>query len=470
MTTLLLLGLIAAVGLAWGLLAVRAWPVTDARHSGRPLRLLLWAIALTAVACSVLMSQGMKVAAQTLTEVAGFAFPAVLLAAIVGTWGIQGRAVYKFIPIALLAFSAVIATSALLNSQIGEVTWAIAVGLLYLPGLTAAIWRTSLSRQNLRQTVCRIGLSIVWMSLAYTVVDLHHALGDLPRRLMLPGIEFRLAGVTPHPNGLAFIAALALFLTMRERRRFWLLHTVACIVILFLAEARTLTVGLMVALAAYWIVSARKSRMVRAVNAAAFCAPIAVFLWPSIVSSFEETSLGSDVTTLNSRTTVWQLVADNWTQHPVLGWGAFTFDNNTGSPLSALFFNNSHNQFLEALIEGGLVGLLLIVGVAIVLAWSVLTTRDASYVAVTIMTLFFMMTEVPLTLHNYGFGFSVVLGSLLLAILIPGPVNYSSPYRAKHAFSGDAPRVRLENVTAPHRTTGTSHGPPRSVASVASLK
>jgi O-antigen ligase len=457
MTTLLLFAFVGAAGLAWGFVVLQAWPRSDAHREGRPLRFLLWAAAISAVAFSVLQSMEMKSAEVAFASVAGVLFPSILLCGLFATNSIRGQATRPLVPVALLAFSAVITISAFLNGQIGQVTWLIAFGLLYLPGLTVAVWRTSATRESIRVTVRQICLSIVWMSLAYALVDLPHALGDLPRRWAVPGIAFRLAGVTPHPNGLAFTAAIAIFLTFRVKQRFWLVHVLACAAVLYLAEARTLSVGLAVALAGYYIVSAKKSRLVRMINTVVIGTPIAVFLWPTIASSFEETSLGSDVTTLNSRTTVWKLVADNWTENPVLGWGAFTFDNMTRSPLSALYFHNSHNQFLEALIEGGAVGLILMAGVALVLAWSVLTTRDAPYVAVAIMTLFFMMTEVPFTLHNYGFNYSVLLGALMLAILVPGPINHASPCGvvAKRSARQDATLARLENALASQRRAGT---------------
>lgn len=459
MITLLLLGLLAGAGLIWGLIAVHAWPRSDALHEGRPLRLLLWGTALGTVTFSVLLSQGMKSAADALGSAAGVALPAVLLCALIATWGIRGQAARPFVPLALLAFSAVTAISALLNGQIGQVTWLIAFGLLYLPGLTVLIWRTSASRENIRGTVRRICLSIVWLSLAYAVVDLPHALGDLPRRWALPGIDYRFPGVTPHPNLLAFTAAIAIFLTWRLKQRFWVFHILACLAVIYLAEARTLTLGMLVAAAGYVIVSAKKSRLVRMFNMAVCTAPVVVFLWPKVASLFEETSLGSDVGTFNSRTTVWGLVAKHWTEHPVLGWGAFTFDDKTGSPLSALFFNNAHNQFLQALIEGGAVGLILMTCVALVLAWSVVITRDAPYAAITIMTLFFMMTEVPFTLHDYGFNFAVAFGALLLAVLLPGPVDYAPPAVDPPITSGrqDVALVNIERVLSAQRSARTYH-------------
>lgn len=425
-------------------------------HEGRPLRLLLWAIAISAVALSVLQSLELKSAAEALSAAAGVVFPGVLLCGLLATLSIRGQAARPFVPVALLAFSAVVAISALLNGQIGQVTWLIAFGLLYLPVLTVAIWRTSATRESIRDTVRRISLSIVWMSLAmlsliflmpwgiypaagscresiFGLPASHHTpMGCLhggDRRLPHDAVQAEVLVPTPsrlrrsslprggaHPNG--WIVG----------RGCWLLYRLG-----------------------------KKSRMVRMINTAIIGTPIVMFLWPTIASSFEESSLGSDVTTLNSRTIVWRLVADNWTEHPLLGWGAFTFDNATGSPLSLLFFNNSHNQFLEALIEGGAVGFMLMAGVALVLAWSVLTTRDAPYVAVAIMTLFFMMTEVPFTLHNYGFNFSVVLGALLLAILVPGPVEHAMPdtVTPQRPAREDATLKRLENALASQRRAGT---------------
>ncbi|MDQ0689841.1 hypothetical protein QF047_000801 [Arthrobacter sp. W4I7] len=70
---------------------------------------------------------------------------------------------------------------------------------------------------------------------------------------------------------------------------------------------------------------------------------------------------------------------------------------------------------------------MLMAGVAVVLAWSAFRSRDALYVAVVALTLFFMVTEVPLALHNYGFNFSVVLGALLLAIFIPRLTDHFRP-------------------------------------------
>lgn len=412
----------AVAGVAWLLIMVSKWQASDADHNGRPLRMILWAIALLSCASSTLTSLGLAAPAQSLSAIGGVGVPGILVAGILGTFRIKGSSTTRAVPIALLIFSAVLAISALLNDQIGIVTWLIAIGLLYLPGLVALVWRTAAPVSVIRKTVMNISLFITWASLAFAVIDLKHAMGDLPRRFQIGDIQYRLAGITPHPNLLSFVTAIALLLTWQLKPRGRILHVLACVAVLLLAESRSLLIGLAVGAACYWIVSARGSRIVRLINTTLVGLPVAVIFWPSIISAFDDSSLGNDVSTLNSRTLVWNLIGTYWTDKPLLGWGPFAFNDRTGSPISSLFFDHAHNQLLEALVEGGLIGLLLMGIVTVRIAWSAARSRDAAYVGLVVVLLFFMMTEVPLTLHDFGFSFTVVLGSLLLALIVPGPM------------------------------------------------
>lgn len=144
-----------------------------------------------------------------------------------------------------------------MDVQVSEVTWGGVFGLLQLPGLIVAIWKTNVSRESIRHAIRTISMSIVWLSLVSAAVDITHATGDLLRRIVVPGGDFRLGGVTLHTHLLAFTAAIALFLTVRPRGRFWFLHVLAYLAIFVLAEVRTLTVGLAVAGAEYWIANAK---------------------------------------------------------------------------------------------------------------------------------------------------------------------------------------------------------------------
>lgn len=442
--SLILTAFCALACLVWAVLLAANWRHQDARHNGRPLRMVLWAMALTSCVASVLTSFHQVSAADAVYAFGGVVFPGLLLAGGFGSLWAKGRSSYPVVPMALLFFSVVLLISAAANGQIGVITWLVTTGLLYLPGLVLVLWRTTAPLEVIRGVARRICLFVVWASLAFAVVDLPHAMGDLPRRFPVGQLQFRLAGVTPHPNLLAFTTAIAVFLTLKTKTRLRIPHLLACGAILVLAEARTLTIGLIIGLLAYWIVSTRGSRLVRAIGTAIFAGPVAVAFWPTIMESFDDSSLGADVSTFNSRTLVWNLVGQYWTDRPLFGWGPFAFNDRTMSPISSLFFDHAHNQLLESLVEGGLLGLAAMLIVVVRLGWSVLHSRDAPYVAITAMTLLFMMTEVPLTLHAYGFSFAVVLGSLLLAILVPGPIEVPKPEPRAKRFKVNPHFARIE--------------------------
>ncbi|WIA99760.1 O-antigen ligase [Curtobacterium sp. MCBA15_012] len=428
---LALFGILAVSIVAVAALVVIWREAEKKRPSGLPLRTILWTMTLATGVVNLLTVLEQGGTAETLTDIAGVVFPGVLLVAVLAAFKNPGRSTTPLVPVGLVAFSLILIVSALLNSQFTEVTRLIAAGILYLPGLVVAIWKTTASADAIRSTVRHICLTIVWASLVLLAINPTAAMGDLPRRVTIGDLPFRVAGVTPHPNLLAFIAAVGLILVLKHKSRLRLVHVAAIAVILVLAEARSLTIGLAVALALYWIIAGRGSRAVRTFAAVLVGLPIAVFAWPAIDDAFNDSTLGSDVTTLNSRTVVWNLVGRYWVDHPVLGWGPFTFNDATHSPASSLFFNHAHNQLLEALIEGGLVGLLLMVVSLGVVTWYAITTRDVVYAATAVITLIFAATEVPLTLHNYGFNFPVLVGAVILAILVPGPVDADMSLRGR---------------------------------------
>lgn len=456
--SIVLIVLFGLAGLVLAPVIVLQWRQADTWNEGRPLHLVLWGMALTSCALSVLKSVGEASLATSVAAFAGVIFPSILLAGSIGSCWIKGRSTQPLVPVVLLLLSVVLYISALLNGQIGVVPWLIAIGLLYMPGLTVVIWKTSAPVESIRGTIRQISVFIVWASLAFAVVDLPRAMGDLPRRFQIGPFESRLSGVTPHPNLLAFTAAIALFLLLATRARFRLVHVSACLIILVLAEARTLTVGLVVGLLAYIIVTARGSRLIRMAWAVTISSFLLVALKPLISSAFDNSSLGDDVTTFNSRTQAWGLVEEYWVERPLFGWGPFVFDDHTASPVSVLFFNHAHNQFLEALIESGLLGLICMLAVVAAITWSLLVSRDGPYAATAAMTLIFMLTEVPFTLHNYGFSFAVVIGALLLAILVPGPAPASGSTPPELCRSGSG-RGRAASTTISTSLEGVAYLP-----------
>lgn len=419
---------VATVGM-WGVILAGAWGRSRNHPSqmgisgggSRNIIILLWSIIVASSLVSILKSLGFLSFATSLSVLCNVVFPVAVLAGAMGSLRTRSVSSARLIPTWLLLFSAAQIAASVVNGQLQLISPLLLTGLVYLPGLTIILWKSDASRDAIRHAVMNISLTVVWASLVFSAVDLRHAEGDLPRRVLIGTLEHRLAGVTPHPNLLALTAAIGLLLIIRAKPKMWVLHLAAIGAILVMAEARTLTLALAFALLAYWIVAGRAARFIRALGGLLVALPLTIALWASGSASFGATDLGGDVATFNSRTDVWALVGQYWSQKPLMGWGPFAFNDDTSSPLSTLFFNNAHNQLLEALAEAGILGLAAMLTVLAGIVFAAIRYRDPVFTAVAAMALIFMMTEVPLTFHDYGFSFTVGVGALLLAILVPGP-------------------------------------------------
>jgi O-antigen ligase len=239
---------------------------------------------------------------------------------------------------------------------------------------------------------------------------------DLPRRFALFGLTERLAGITPHPNLLSATAAVAMLLSMHLRRHA-AFASVACVVTIALAESREGALGLVAALVIYWVYQRGPSgaRLVVAVPAA--IGVLAAAIQASSDFASPASALTADASTLNSRTVIWHDALQFFAQKPTLGWGPFAFADDANTPFSRVFFLNAHNQFLQGLVEGGVIGLAAVTFLAITLisiGWRHRATPV--YPALAAFTLLMMLTEVPFTIHLYGLSYVLVVAWLFLAV------------------------------------------------------
>lgn len=420
MTKWLALGMLLAV-LVFVPLVTMQWRHAEKKSPGRPLRFLLWLLVLGTTAQSITTSLGNESLANVIFTTGSLALPAVLVAGAVAALADSGMSTNPIVPGLLLLLAGLQFVSTLFSGQLNSVGYIIILGLIYLPGFTLILWKNPGPVIKLRQTLIACTGLVVWGSLAFQIVDPVAAASDLPRRYAVGSLTDRLSGVTPHPNLLAFAAGTMLILLVGTKVRLRTVHLSACLVILVLTEARTETVSLVAAFAAYRIVSGTGSRTGRLVWLTLVGAAGWLLAGPTLMNSVNSSELGSDVGTFNGRVAAWDLVEASWPLKPIFGWGAFVFDDRTGTALSNTFFLNAQNQFLEALIETGLLGALCVVVLAVALLYKTLSSNDGPYAAMVVSMLIFSLTEVPLTLHNFAFNFSVTASVLMLCVIIPGP-------------------------------------------------
>jgi exopolysaccharide production protein ExoQ len=188
--------------------------------------------------------------------------------------------------------------------------------------------------------------------------------------------EYRLMGLT-HPNNHAQECAAVIFCSlaamrlMPERRRFYMLTTIAAFGFILLTRSRTSILAVLVALGfgALYIMPKRRVFGIGLVTAAVVLI-ISVY-GPDVIDSakhmllFGRQESAADVGTLTGRTELWSELMTYVGAHPIAGYGfeGFWGPLHTASVSLALGWvvPHAHNGYIEMLLDLGAVGLLLFV-------------------------------------------------------------------------------------------------------------
>lgn len=389
------------------------WNDREQARPGTVLRHLLWAFTVVTSATSVANRAGALPNAVTVGGLV--AAPVVVAVGAFVTWRHRHPAGGSALFGTLLAYSAAEVVSVLVSGQVAQVASEVG-GLVYLPGLAVIAFMTRASSAEMLAAVRRTCLLITYASVAIFAANPALAGRGLPRRFALPGVTERIAGATPHPNILAIIAALALLLVLAHRARWWQVHALAAAGCLVLAESRNMAIALAMALICYWMTAGR-APMGRVLVGLPLLGAGALLLASIQVTS---QTFGEDTDTFNNRSIIWDVAWRYFPEKPVFGWGPFAFDRDVPTPFSRsygldYYFPHAHNQFVQAAIEAGVLGAAAMVAVVVVAARLVFR-RPAKplLIATTALVFVYMFTEVPLTVHIYGFNIVVPVLAMIL--------------------------------------------------------
>jgi O-antigen ligase len=166
----------------------------------------------------------------------------------------------------------------------------------------------------------------------------------------------RLIGLFNHPRQLG-IYALMLFTVELYYNERGLLHKfilIICPIALLLAMAKT---AIVLAVIVLFLHISRKGIVPFLV--AVFCIIIGIIIFQ--LSSIQDLSGGNDFSTLTGRTFLWGMLIDNWSDNVFFGSGPAYF----GSGLTIL--PHAHNIILQSISDGGLFGLVGLIGYIIAL-------------------------------------------------------------------------------------------------------
>lgn len=193
---------------------------------------------------------------------------------------------------------------------------------------------------------------------------------------VIPGINFRLFGLAPHPNALGPVALLGLMLELyAPARRTWLrwLYVVSALAVFVLAQSKTVWLAAFIIFAVVHVPLAisrdphatkRGKDFERAVTVLLVCiAVVAVAVcieWVSDVSGY--IARKADLSTLTGRTKIWELTLDAWRENRLFGYGLGLWGPQFRAQYGMPHVGQAHNQFLQTLGDAGIAGLVLLLG------------------------------------------------------------------------------------------------------------
>ncbi|HUJ25047.1 MAG TPA: O-antigen ligase family protein, partial [Myxococcales bacterium] len=208
-------------------------------------------------------------------------------------------------------------------------------------------------------------------------------------QLLVEGFRGRWLGVLADPNhdAMALVAAvpLLLFLAVGRGHRFWLravgiAGTAACLAGIIATHSRGGSIGLVVAVALFALLSRRKA--IASVLVLVSAAGVLMFAPASFWERNETTALGAEDLSIEGRLEAWQVSYRIFQERPILGVGqnAFLAAWSQYAPIdSDRLFGHRYvalNLVLEVLGQLGIVGLIGLMGFIGASFWSAWKARD----------------------------------------------------------------------------------------------
>ena len=191
---------------------------------------------------------------------------------------------------------------------------------------------------------------------------------------LLPGIDWRLYGLTTHANTLAPIALLAIVVELHSPSRLqWLrwVHLSAAFAVFVLAQSKTTWGAAPVILAAaglpFWLRpggdAAKRGRHFNRFIWTLVALIVGVLMVTGALiatDAIDYVQRKADLATLTGRTQIWDITLRAWRENVLFGWGPEVWGAERRLHLLMFHVGHAHNQVMQTLGEAGLVGLALL--------------------------------------------------------------------------------------------------------------
>ena len=234
-----------------------------------------------------------------------------------------------------------------------------------------------------------------------------------PEPGVIPGIDWRLFGLTGHANTLGPVALLGMLLELYSpSRRRWMrwLNLGSGAAVFVLAQSRTAWVaGLLIMIFAWVPLSIRPVRtsggdphgFSRLVWTLIGCMALLIAVVGGMVvfGGTEYLQRKSDLGTLNGRFQIWDITLQAWRDNVLFGYGPEIWGAERRLRFNMFHVGQAHNQFVQTLGEAGLVGLALLIVYLFALlyaAWRRFVVSRGLILALLVLLLARSVTEAPM--------------------------------------------------------------------------
>lgn len=297
----------------------------------------------------------------------------------------------------------------------------------------------------------------------------------------LPFVTFRFFGLGSGPNSIGPLAAtlilIAIHLPFRSRV-LQLVSLASAFAVFVLAQSQTAWIAMAAIMPIYlayrWLTGETEGRR-RQVSpflmvgmgtlglASLFIVSLFILDWPAILGSVAEfAGLGGDGLTnqsISGRGAIWSIAIQTFLDNPLFGYGLTAWDSAFRARINMPFAFHAHNQFMQSLSVGGLLGVAgLVFYVGVLTYYSFRFARFTRGLAPALLTLVLVrcLSEVPLDVLVVLTGDMTT--HLALLTLLAGSAAMEG--RHAHARSGSPARTSGWHESAGGRTLA----PARSIA------
>ena len=328
---------------------------------------------------------------------------------------------------------------------------------LYLPIVLVGVFYQRIERPREVLTGAKSALLMLTLGSLVAAVIAPNFVLHRPDPGLLPGIDWRLYGLTAHANTIGPAALLAIVLELYSPSRIKSLRALnlsAASAVLLLAQSRTawaaaiaLVVCIGVPLA---LRPAKDPRQVsisyrRAIWTVVACLAIGVALALLLFEFGAAETIASklELTTLNGRLQIWDITLQAWRESPLFGYGAEVWGLERQWRFQMFHVGHAHNQIVQTLGDSGLSGLVLLLAYVAVLLRTALVTfkhSDGLVMALVVILLSRFVTEAPMR----GEGPLSWSGFMHILIIVLGCHSLrasASTLRWQAAAAGPTPKV-----------------------------